>query len=120
MTCLNSGCQGTAYSLSTRINELAQAKAREERAEERIRELESAITARTSSAELTRAREAIGRLQEIDVTQRRALDRANEEVSYMRQLLQTNKYDMEALEQLVGEHLRKTCGRAETKEAAEA
>lgn len=117
MTCLNSGCAGTAYSLSTRTNELAQSRAREERAEERIRELESAITARTSSAELTRARETIAKVQEIDIVQRRALDRANEEVSYMRQLMQTNKYDMEALEAMVGEHLRKTCGRAEAVQA---
>lgn len=92
---------------------LAESKAREEVAQGRIRELETALIVRTSSVELEKANERITALQAIDIGQRRSLDRANEEVSYMRLLMQTNKYDMMALEAMVGEHLRKTCGRAE-------
>lgn len=111
--CLNSGCQGTQYSLSTRLQEIGELKARLEGSEAQVRELQAALSVKTSSVELSKAEERIRQYQKVDEVQRGSLDRANEEVSYMRQLLRVAKYDMLALEELIGEHLRTTCGRAE-------
>lgn len=116
--CMNSGCQGVQYSLSARLQEVGELKARLEGSEAQVRELQASLAVRTSSVELSRANDRLAAVQELDVIQRRGLDRAHEELTYMRQLMKTNGYDMEALYSMVGDHLAKTCGRAEAASVA--
>lgn len=111
--CPNLACAGLQYSLTTRTGELIELRAKHECSEAQVRELQAALTAKTSSGELDKAQARIRQYQVIDDIQRASLDRANEEVSYMRSLMQTTGYDMSALGELLAEHLAKTCGRAE-------
>lgn len=103
-TCPRFGhCSSEGYSLQTRTQQLAETKAKLVTADERIAELETALHVKTSSVETERLGERITAYQRIEVTVRHENDRLSEENFRLRRLLQTNGYDMLAVDALMAD-----------------
>ena len=77
-----------------------------EEQDRRMLEMEGLLANGQSVTALARERATVKRLQRIDIRQRQSMDRLVEENYQLRQILQTNGYDMLAVENILNDRIK--------------
>lgn len=112
-------CLADAFQAKARAQEINELKQKIEHLEIRLAEHETSLAFRTQSAELARAYEVRLAMQKIEAGQRRTIDVLEETCTILRQIMQTNGMDLEAVRAIVEDRVGRRHDRQDGEEPAE-
>ncbi len=94
-------CHASALLLGSQKTELAALKDKVERADAVALELQAAMSMRMVSVEIQKRDERIAANQKNETVLQRSVDRLEQENAMLRQIMRTNKFDMDAVAEIL-------------------